>query len=92
MTQFVPFLYTTPSGKDSVAIFDNLLKNKTFSSLDAPQFSCATYKEISVSNITELNVSSATNKARAVGVDMKNIDGLRAEFIKGRISGWRDLL
>jgi hypothetical protein len=83
MTQFVPFLYTTPSGKDSVAIFDNLLKNKTFSSLDAPQFSCATYKEISVRNITELNVSSATNKARAGGVDMKNIDGLRAEFIKG---------
>ena len=82
MTQFVPFLYTS-ANKDYIVNYDNLLKNKTFSSLDAPEFECATYKEIVVRDITELNVSSTINKARAGGVDMKNVNGLRAEFIKG---------
>jgi len=83
MTQHIPFLYSS-ANKDYIVNYDNLLKNKNFiSCLNAPQFSCATYKEISIRDITELNITSATNKARAGGVDMKNIDGLRAEFIKG---------
>jgi len=51
--------------------------------LNAPQFECATYKEIVVRDITELNVSSTINKARAGGVDMQNVNGLCAEFVKG---------
>jgi len=82
MTQFVPFLYSS-ANKDYIVNYDNLLKNKTFNSLNAPEFECATYKEIVVRNISELNVSSTINKARAGGVDMKNVNGLRSEFIKG---------
>lgn len=82
MTQFVPFLYSS-ANKDCIVNYDNLLKNKTFSSLDAPKFEFATYKEIVVRDITELNVSSTINKARAGGVDMKNVNGISAEFIKG---------
>ena len=81
MSQLIPFLYT--AGKSSITNFDAVMESKTFKSICAPEFECATFKEISIHDIDSLNVVSSTNRARAGGIDMKNINGLCSEFSRG---------
>lgn len=83
MTQLIPFLYTAIGGKSSITNYDALMENKTFKSICTPEFECAIFKEISIRDISSLNVTSTTNRARAGGVDTKNINGLCSEFSRG---------
>jgi hypothetical protein len=83
MTHLIPFLYTAADGKSSITNFDMVMENKTFKSIPAPEFECAVFKQISIQDIASLNVTSTTNKARAGGVDTKNINGLCSEFSRG---------
>lgn len=81
MYKLVPFFYT--AGKSSIVNYDALMEDECFKSICAPEFVCAKFKEISIKDISTLNVTSATNKARAGGVDTNNINGLCSEFSLG---------
>lgn len=83
MSSFIPFYFTATNGSSSITSFTNLLENQTFKSLQMPKFECANYTGFEIRDLSSLNITSKTNKARAGGVDTNNIEGLKGEFSRG---------
>ena len=65
--------------------WSKLLANKIFKTLPTPQFPCATFKGVSLTKWNNLNIDTieSRNKARAGGVDDRQIQGIISTLRQG---------